>query len=128
VRRFTPRERGRRPADGAEALRHITWCASHAVKFTRRDGCISVSARKLDGRIKFEIADTGVGIDASFLPHVFDRFRQADSTTTRRHGGLGLGLAIVRELVRLQDGEVEAASSGLGRGATFTVTLRASDH
>jgi signal transduction histidine kinase len=71
------------------------------------------------------VADTGVGIAAEFLPHVFDRFRQADGSTTRRAGGLGLGLSIARELVQLHGGRVHAASEGLGRGAVFTVTLPA---
>ncbi|MBD2020659.1 CBS domain-containing protein [Leptolyngbya sp. FACHB-36] len=73
--------------------------------------------------IQLTITDTGEGIDADFLPHIFERFRQADSKTTRRHSGLGLGLAIVRHLVELHGGTVDAASSGVGRGATFTVKL-----
>lgn len=113
----------------ATRLHQVLWnLLSNAVKFTPRGGLISVSAAMVDGRIKIEVADTGVGIDAGFLPHVFDRFRQADSTTTRRHGVLGLGLAVVHELVRLQNGEVEATSSGIGHGATFTVTLAAAGH
>jgi CheY-like chemotaxis protein/two-component sensor histidine kinase len=113
----------------ATRLQQVLWnLLSNAVKFTPRGGRIAVSATHVDGRIKIEVADSGVGIDAGFLPHVFDRFRQADSTTTRRHGGLGLGLAVVHELVRLQGGEVEAASPGIDQGARFTVTLRASGH
>jgi CheY-like chemotaxis protein len=79
--------------------------------------------KRVDGRVELVVKDTGVGISLEFLPFVFDRFKQADSSTTRTHSGLGLGLAIVRHLVELHRGSVRAASYGLGRGATFTITL-----
>jgi PAS domain S-box-containing protein len=112
----------------ATRLQQVLWnLLSNAVKFTPNGGRISVSAERLDQRIRIEVADTGIGIDPAFLPHVFDRFRQADSATTRRFGGLGLGLAIVHDLVRLHGGDVEVRSRGVGQGATFAVTFRASD-
>ncbi len=112
----------------ATRLQQILWnLLSNAVKFTPNGGRISVTAERLDQRIRIEIVDTGIGIDPAFLPHVFDRFRQADSATTRRYGGLGLGLAIVHDLVRLHGGDVEVRSPGLDRGATFAVTFRTSD-
>ena len=112
----------------ATRLQQVLWnLLSNAVKFTPNGGRISVSAARVDQRIRIEVTDTGIGIDPAFLPHVFDRFRQADSATTRRYGGLGLGLAIVHDLVRLHGGDVEVRSPGVGQGATFVVTLRASD-
>jgi len=109
-------------------LQQILWnLLSNAVKFTPNGGRISVSAEHVDGRIRIAITDNGIGIDPEFLPHVFDRFRQADSATTRRFGGLGLGLAIVHDLVRLHGGEVAVSSPGADQGATFVVTLNASD-
>ena len=112
----------------ATRLQQVLWnLLSNAVKFTPNGGRISVSADRVGEHIHIEVTDTGIGIDPAFLPHVFDRFRQADSATTRRYGGLGLGLAIVHDLVRLHGGEVEVRSAGADRGATFTVTLRASD-
>jgi PAS domain S-box-containing protein len=112
----------------ATRLQQVLWnLLSNAVKFTPTGGRISVSAEQVDRLIRIEIADTGIGIDPAFLPHVFDRFRQADSATTRRHGGLGLGLAIVHELVRLHGGNVEVHSRGVDQGATFVVTFHASD-
>jgi signal transduction histidine kinase/ActR/RegA family two-component response regulator len=109
-------------------LQQILWnLLSNAVKFTPNDGHITVSASQVDRRIRIEVADSGIGIDPAFLPHVFDRFRQADSATTRRYGGLGLGLAIVHDLVRLHGGDVEVYSPGVDQGATFVVTLRAVD-
>src|SRR5262249_12914812 len=112
----------------ATRLQQILWnLLSNAVKFTPNGGRISVSAEHVDRRIRIAIADTGIGIDPAFLPHVFDRFRQADSATTRRYGGLGLGLAIVHDLVQLHGGDVEVSSPGVGRGTTFVVTFRASE-
>jgi len=112
----------------ATRLQQILWnLLSNAVKFTPEGGRISVSAERVDRRIRIAITDTGIGIDPAFLPHVFDRFRQADSATTRRYGGLGLGLAIVHDLVRLHGGDVEVASPGVDQGATFVVTFSASE-
>jgi PAS domain S-box-containing protein len=112
----------------ATRLQQVLWnLLSNAVKFTPSGGRISVSAAQVDERIRIEVSDTGIGIDAAFLPHVFDRFRQGDSAPTRRFGGLGLGLAIVHDIVRLHGGDVEVRSPGPGQGSTFVVTLRASD-
>jgi PAS domain S-box-containing protein len=109
-------------------LQQVLWnLLSNAVKFTPAGGRISVTAQQRGQHIRIEVADTGIGIDPAFLPHVFDRFRQAEAATTRRFGGLGLGLAIVHDLVQLHGGEVEVKSNGLGHGATFAVTFRASD-
>jgi len=110
----------------ATRLQQVLWnLLSNAVKFTPNGGRIAVSARQTGDRIEIAVTDTGIGIDPAFLPHVFDRFRQADSATTRRYGGLGLGLAIVHDLVRLHGGEVDVQSAGVGHGATFVVTLHA---
>jgi signal transduction histidine kinase/ActR/RegA family two-component response regulator len=95
----------------------------NAVKFTPAGGKVTVTVRAAGSNAELVVVDTGRGIDADFLPHVFTRFRQADSTTTRTHGGLGLGLSIVASLVRLQGGDVAVASAGPGQGATFTVRL-----
>ena len=96
---------------------------SNAVKFTGRGGKVAVWLRGGEGAAEIGVRDTGEGISPEFLPHVFDRFRQADSSSTRAHGGLGLGLAIVRHLVELHGGTVLAESAGRGQGATFTVRL-----
>ena len=112
----------------ATRLQQILWnLLSNAVKFTPNDGRISVSASEADRRIRIEVTDSGIGIDPTFLPHVFDRFRQADSATTRRYGGLGLGLAIVHDLVQLHGGDIEVHSPGVDQGATFVLTLHAVD-
>jgi CheY-like chemotaxis protein len=97
----------------------------NALKFTPEGGCVHVGLAPAGGRIEITVHDNGQGIGADFLPHVFDRFRQADMTTTKPHGGLGLGLAIVRHLVELHGGTVRVESPGDGQGATFTVTLPA---
>jgi PAS domain S-box-containing protein len=96
---------------------------SNALKFTPAGGSIGVRLQEAGDEVRLTVADTGVGIAPEVLPHVFDRFRQADSSTTRTHGGLGLGLALVRYLVEAHGGTVTAESAGVGRGATFTVTL-----
>ena len=113
-------------ADGTR-LQQVLWnLLSNAVKFTPSGGRVGVDASADGDRIRIRVSDTGIGIDRSFLPHVFDRFRQADSGTTRGYGGLGLGLAIVHDLVRLHGGEVDVRSDGPGKGAAFTVVLRTS--
>jgi PAS domain S-box-containing protein len=107
-------------------LQQVFWnLLTNAVKFTPRGGHVQVTLARADddAHLEVTVADTGEGIRPEFLPHVFDRFRQADASTTRRHGGLGLGLAIVKQLVELHGGTVRAASPGPGQGATFTVTL-----
>lgn len=105
-------------------LQQVVWnLMSNAIKFTSRGGRVQVHLTQQDSQAEIRVVDTGKGIPAEFLPRVFDRFTQADSTPTRRHGGLGLGLAIVRHLTELHGGTVRAASAGEGRGATFTVRL-----
>jgi signal transduction histidine kinase/CheY-like chemotaxis protein len=111
-------------AGDADRLRQVYWnLLSNAVKFTPRGGRIRVKVCVRDQAVEVIVADTGQGIPPEFLGHVFERFRQADSTASRRHGGLGLGLAIVRHLTEAHGGTVQAASPGDGRGATFTVRL-----
>jgi signal transduction histidine kinase len=110
----------------ADRVHQIVWnLLSNAVKFTPEDGHVSVHARRDDAHVQLDVTDTGVGIEEEFLPHIFERFRQADSSSTRRHGGLGLGLAIARHLAELHGGTVSAHSRGPGQGATFTVRLPA---
>jgi signal transduction histidine kinase/CheY-like chemotaxis protein len=105
-------------------LQQVMWnLLANAIKFTPEEGRIAVLARGRGDAVIACVRDTGIGVDADFLPHVFDRFRQADAGPARRHGGLGLGLSIVRQLVELHGGTVEAASDGPGRGATFTIHL-----
>jgi PAS domain S-box-containing protein len=105
-------------------LQQVFWNLLHnAVKFTPRGGQIQVQMEQVDSHVKVNVHDTGEGIKPEFLPHVFERFRQADGSTTRRHGGLGLGLAIVKQLVELHGGTVKVKSAGQGQGSTFTVTM-----
>jgi PAS domain S-box-containing protein len=105
-------------------LQQVVWnLLSNGVKFTPAGGTVAISARVVGPEVRLEVRDTGAGIAPDFLPHVFERFRQADASTTRAHGGLGLGLAIVHHLVELHGGTVEAESPGLGGGATFRVRL-----
>jgi PAS domain S-box-containing protein len=107
-----------------DRLQQVVWnLLSNAVKFTPEGGSVEARFTRDKTRAVIQVLDTGQGIDGSFLPFMFDRFRQADSTTTRNHGGLGLGLALVRHLIELHGGTVQAESAGLGHGATFTVTL-----
>jgi PAS domain S-box-containing protein len=107
-----------------DRLRQVFWnLLSNAIKFTPPGGRIDVNAREQNNEIVIDVRDTGQGIDAAFLPFVFDKFRQADGSPTRAHGGLGLGLTIVRYVVESHGGAVEASSDGLGRGARFTVRL-----
>ena len=107
-----------------DRLQQVIWnLLSNAVKFTPSGGTVTISLSRTGATDRLVVRDTGIGIDESFLPNVFDTFRQADASTTRMHGGLGLGLSIVKRLVELHGGQVEAMSEGKGRGATFTVTL-----
>jgi signal transduction histidine kinase/CheY-like chemotaxis protein len=111
-------------AGDPDRLQQVIWnLLSNAVKFTSAGGTVSVSLRRLDGTDELVVSDTGIGIDPAFLPHVFDTFRQADASSTRTHGGLGLGLSIVKRLVELHGGEVSAESAGVNAGSTFTVRL-----
>jgi CheY-like chemotaxis protein len=105
-------------------LQQIFWnLFNNAVKFTPEGGHVRVAITRDDSGIRVSVSDSGVGITPEFLPHIFDRFRQADGSTTRVHGGLGLGLSIVKHLVQLHHGRVEVKSHGKGQGATFAVTL-----
>jgi PAS domain S-box-containing protein len=105
-------------------IQQVVWnLLANAVKFTPKKGRIQVHLERIDSHVEITVSDTGRGISPQFLPYVFDRFRQADSSITRIHGGLGLGLSIVRQLVELHGGTVEAKSEGEAQGATFTVKL-----
>ncbi len=107
-----------------DRLQQIVWnLLSNAIKFTPEGGTVEVRTLRVGSQAQIQVRDTGIGIKQEFLPYVFDRFRQADSTTTRTHGGLGLGLAIVRHLVELHHGRIYADSEGEGKGSTFTVEL-----
>jgi PAS domain S-box-containing protein len=107
-----------------DRLRQIVWnLLSNAVKFTPKAGRIQVRLERVNSSVEIVVSDTGIGILPDFLPHIFERFRQADSGSARQHAGLGLGLAIVRNLVELHGGTVSAASGGEGQGATFRVRL-----
>src|SRR5439155_1520267 len=113
------------PSDPAR-LQQVVWnLLSNAVKFTPKRGRIQIVLERVNSHVEIAVSDTGQGLDPRFLPHIFERFRQADSTTSRMHGGLGLGLAIVRHIVELHGGTVYAESPGPGHGATFTVKLTA---
>ena len=108
----------------SERLQQVVWnLLSNAIKFTPKNGRVQVRLQRVNSEIEIVVIDNGSGINSQFLPFVFDRFRQEDMSTTRHHGGLGLGLAIVRHLIELHGGTVQAESEGEGRGATFTVRL-----
>ena len=108
----------------SQRLQQVVWnLLSNAVKFTPRGGRVQVFVERRDSSVELTVADTGQGISRDFLPHVFERFRQADASTTRTHGGLGLGLSIVKHLVEAHGGSLSAASEGLSRGSTFVVRL-----
>ena len=93
------------------------------MKFTPKDGRVQVRLERVNSHVEIVVSDTGIGIRPDFLPYVFERFRQAEAGTTRKTGGLGLGLAIVRHIVEMHGGTVHAASAGEGQGATFRVRL-----
>jgi signal transduction histidine kinase/DNA-binding response OmpR family regulator len=113
------------PVSGdANRLQQIFWnLLSNAVKFTPAKGKVRIELKRCEARIKISVADSGIGINREFVPYIFDRFRQADGSTTRAHGGLGLGLSIVKHLVQLHEGDIEVESEGQNRGATFTVSF-----
>jgi PAS domain S-box-containing protein len=108
----------------ADRLQQIVWnLLTNAIKFTPKGGRIQVLVKRINSHVEIEVSDSGAGISTEFLPFVFDRFRQADASTTRLHGGLGLGLSIVRQLVELHGGTAKVSSEGEGKGATFTIVL-----
>lgn len=114
-----------RPVRGdPNRLQQVFWnLLTNAVKFTPKGGRVSVSLERVSSHLEVNFADNGEGIDATFLPHVFDRFRQGDASTDRRHGGLGLGLSIVKQLVELHGGTISVKSAGKGMGSNFRLTL-----
>jgi signal transduction histidine kinase/DNA-binding response OmpR family regulator len=108
----------------ANRLQQIFWnLLSNAIKFTSTGGRVSISVTRVGPRVEVSVKDSGIGITSEFLPYIFDRFRQADGSTTRIHGGLGLGLSIVRHLLELHDGDIQVQSEGKDKGATFIVSL-----
>jgi PAS domain S-box-containing protein len=110
-------------ADSAR-LQQVVWnLLTNAIKFTPKGGQVQVLLQRVNSHLELSVSDTGIGIPASYLPHVFDRFSQKDSSTTRSFGGLGLGLAICKQLVELHAGSIRVASQGEGKGATFSVQL-----
>jgi PAS domain S-box-containing protein len=117
------------PAPGLVAgdparLQQVIWnLLSNAIKFTPRDGLVGIGLAQREGHVEITVRDNGIGIRPEFITHVFERFRQADASTTRRHGGLGLGLSIVKHMVEQHGGTVRADSAGEGRGACFTIAL-----
>jgi CheY-like chemotaxis protein len=117
----------RRPAlmlGDPDRLQQVIWnLLSNAIKFTSAPGRVELRVRQSRDSMELVVRDSGIGIDPQVLPHIFDRFRQADSSSTRAHGGLGLGLAIARSLVELHGGSIQASSSGLGRGTSIRVAL-----
>ncbi len=110
-------------------LQQVVWnLLSNAIKFTPSGGRVKINVQRLDSTIELTVSDNGCGIEPSFLPHVFERFRQADSSSTRKHGGLGLGLSIVKQIVELHNGTIQAESAGLNRGATFRMILPSAEN
>ena len=108
----------------SDRLQQVVWnLLTNAIKFTPKGGRIQIKLHRVDSHVEVVVTDSGIGISKDFLPHVFDRFRQADASTTRIHGGLGLGLSIVHQLVALHGGTVNVQSEGEGKGATFTISL-----
>jgi hypothetical protein len=106
----------------ANRVQQVIWnLLSNAVKFTSEGGRVEARLRRSEGHVDITVTDTGMGIEPEFIPYVFDRFRQADSTSTRKYSGLGLGLAIVRHVVEMHGGTVAASSPGKGQGAIFNV-------
>src|SRR5207249_5083615 len=116
-------EAGQVAGDSRRLHQIVSNLVSNAVKFTPAGGSIEVRLERAGSLARLVVTDAGVGIARDLLPHVFDRFRQADASSTRQAGGLGLGLAIVRHMVELHGGTVAAESEGMGRGATFTVSV-----
>src|SRR5207253_6442797 len=107
-----------------DRLQQVVWnVLSNAAKFTPAGGKVEISVSQTATHVEIKVKDTGPGIDPQFLPHVFERFRQADGSTTRTHGGLGLGLAIVRHLVELHGGTISVENQHDGPGAIFTIHL-----
>lgn len=109
--------------DGERLRQVITNLLLNAIKFTPKGGAIVVALRRIESELELTVGDTGIGIAPEFLPFVFDSFRQSDSRSTRAHGGLGIGLSIVKHLVELHAGRITATSGGLGKGASFVVRL-----
>ena len=123
LERAIDRSSGTLSAD-PDRLQQVIWnLLSNAIKFTPRGGKVQVALERVDSRVELSVTDTGIGITPEFIPHVFERFRQADSTITRRYGGLGLGLSMVKHLVELHGGSIRLCSPGEGMGTTFTVSL-----
>jgi PAS domain S-box-containing protein len=107
-----------------DRLQQVVWnLLSNAVKFTSKGGEVSIVAKRVESHVEIRVSDTGKGISPDFLPYIFDRFRQADTSASRAHGGLGIGLALVKELIELHGGQAHAASGGQDQGATFIVEL-----
>jgi CheY-like chemotaxis protein len=124
--RFTPDDPAIMVVGDAGRLQQLASnLISNAVKFTPEGGAVQVALLKNGERVQLQVRDNGIGIAPEFLPHVFDRFTQADTSSTRRAGGLGIGLALVRHIALLHGGQVRADSAGIGRGAVFTVDLPA---
>ena len=125
IRIETQLEPGAGPVKGdAQRLQQVAWnLLTNAIKFTPDGGRVGLRLRRVEDHVELQVTDSGKGIDPAFLPHVFERFRQADGSSTRRYGGLGLGLAIVRHLVEMHGGTVQAYSEGEGHGSSFTLRL-----